>query len=169
MKYQYCPICTAELSPTLIDNRERLICSKGCGFIHWNNPIPVVGIIVETRDGIVLAHNKSWPDGIYSIITGFFESGETPEHAAIRETKEELGLDVQQAFFIGNFPFARLNQLMMVYHVVAMDGEIILNEELDSFKLFPREALLGWDETQAFDVGRWLMELRVLKTSAALY
>ena len=58
---------------------------------------------------------------------------------------------------------------MMVYHVVAFDGEVILNEELDSFRLFPREALLGWDETQAFDVERWLMELRVLKASPALY
>jgi NAD+ diphosphatase len=162
-------MCTAELTPTVIDDRERLICSKGCGFIHWNNPIPVVGIIVELKGQIVLAHNKTWPEGIYSIITGFFESGETPEHAAIRETKEELGLDVGEASFIGNFSFARLNQLMMVYHVVAFEGEIILNDELDSFKLFPKDELLGWDERQAFEVNRWLAELRVLKTSTALY
>lgn len=170
MTYKYCPTCAAELSTTLIENHERLVCSKACGFIHWDNPIPVVGIVVETCEGmIVLAHNKSWTKGIYSIITGFLESGEAPEHAAIRETKEELGLDVHQASFIGNFAFASLNQLMIIYHVIAGEGEITLNEELDSFRIVPKEALLGWDETRGFDVERWLTERRVLKTSVPIY
>src|SRR5687768_16371876 len=93
MKYTYCPVCADVLSEKEIEGKTRLIChSDGCGFIFWNNPTPVVAIVVEMEQGIVIAHNARWPQGNYSVITGFLESNESPESAAIRELKEELGL-----------------------------------------------------------------------------
>ncbi|MBI3234684.1 MAG: zinc ribbon domain-containing protein, partial [Bacteroidetes bacterium] len=75
----YCTKCGKTLTKKIIDQKERLCCiDTSCGFIYWNNPIPVVGIVVETEDGIVLAHNKLAPEGIFSIITGFLEADETP-------------------------------------------------------------------------------------------
>lgn len=158
----YCFKCGKQLQARIIDNKHRLCCTdEVCGFIYWNNPIPVVGIIVETLEGIVLAHNRLSPKGIFSVITGFLEADETPQRAAVREVKEELGLDASTVEFLGIFSFARANQIFIAYHIVAT-GTLRLNEELDEVKIVQRGDLLGYRETSTFDVEQWLSELRVL-------
>ena len=89
----YCPQCANPIGEVLEENEIRLGCSDiSCGFISFNNPTPVMAMIVELPDGVVMAHNVSWPKEFYSIITGFLEEKEDPEQCAIRETQEELGL-----------------------------------------------------------------------------
>ncbi len=150
------------MTPRLIDHRERLACNdSGCGFIYWNNPIPVVGMVVETEQGIVLAHNKLMPQGIFSIITGFLEANESPESAAQRETKEELGLDAVETHFLGILPFARANQIVIAYHIKA-SGKIQLNEELDAYKIVQKTELRGYSKSNKFEVQEWLDHLNVL-------
>lgn len=163
MKYKYCPVCATLLSEKDIDGSRRLICAgEGCGFIFWNNPTPVVAIVVEIEQGIVIAHNASWPRGNYSVITGFLESNESPEAAAIREFKEELGLVATSARFIGNYPFPLMNQIILAYHISA-EGVVRLNAELDDWKLVKKNELIGWEETGEFQVGEWLDKLKILK------
>jgi NADH pyrophosphatase NudC (nudix superfamily) len=163
MKYTYCPVCAGVLSENDIEGRMRLICnSNGCGFTFWNNPTPVVAIVVEMEQGIVIAHNARWPLDNYSVITGFLESNESPESAAIRELKEELGLTAKSVRFIGNFSFPLMNQIVLAYHIHA-EGTVQLNEELDDWKFVRKNELLGWDETGEFQVGQWLLKLRILK------
>ncbi len=150
------------MTPRLIDHRERLACNDlSCGFIYWNNPVPVVGMVVETEQGIVLAHNKLMPRGVFSIITGFLEANETPEYAAQRETKEELGLDATETHFLGVLPFARANQIVIAYHIKA-HGEIKLNEELDAFKVVQKSELRGYARNNKFEIQEWLDHLNVL-------
>ncbi len=82
----YCPVCKSHLTNKIIDGCNRRRCSSdSCGYIFWNNPIPVVGGIIETEDGIVLARNRGWKENIYSIITGFIEPQESPMDAISRE------------------------------------------------------------------------------------
>lgn len=160
---KYCPNCTKKIEVKKIDGKNRFQCSdKSCGYIYWNNPIPVVGIIVETGDGIVLAHNKRAPKGIFSIITGFLEADEHPEAAAVRETMEELGLSGLETRFMGIFPFPLANQIIIAYHIKA-EGKVVLNEELDEIKIVHRDDLNGYAESGKFEIQKWLNELRVLK------
>ncbi len=162
MRMKYCPTCAKPLEKKSIDNKIRAVCTdKSCGFIFWNNPIPVVAIVVETDQGIILAHNKVAPKGIFSIITGFLEADEEPSVAAQRETKEELGLDFVTTSFVGVYPFSKANQIVIAYHIFAA-GEIKLNEELDEFKIIQKEQLFGWTDTGQFAVGEWLKRLNVL-------
>ena len=159
---KYCPKCTTPLIEKSIRDKIRLACAdKTCGYIYWNNPIPVVAIIVETEEGIVLAHNVAAPKGIFSIITGFLEADETPEFAAQRETKEELGIDSISTSFLGAYPFAKANQILLAYHIYGK-GNIQLNEELDEFRIIQKEQLYGWTETGGYAVGEWLLRLNVL-------
>lgn len=159
---KYCIKCGKILTKKVIDQKERFCCTDiNCGFIYWNNPIPVVGIIVETDRGIVLAHNKLAPKGIFSIITGFLEADETPELASQRETKEELGLDTIETNFIGVFPFSKVNQIIIAYHIVAT-GQIELNEELDEYKIVQKDELLDYSKNHKFEVQEWLNKLNVL-------
>jgi NADH pyrophosphatase NudC (nudix superfamily) len=80
-----------------------------CGYVHWDNPVPVVAAIVEHEGAVILARNKEWPEKMYGLVTGFLEKDEAPEEGVKREVKEELGLDASAAYFVGLYPFARRN------------------------------------------------------------
>ena len=163
MKFKFCPHCASPLAEREVDGCIRVACSaEGCGYVFWNNPTPIVAVIVETEAGILLAHNVTWPKGKYSVITGFLEAGETPEDAAIRETKEETGLTVTSITFVGCYSFYRMNQLVLAYHV-GVTGNVTLNDELDDCIFVPKHQLIGWEETGNFQVGEWLQQLRVHK------
>lgn len=58
------------------------------------NPLPTVDIIIEIDNGIVLIKRKNPPEG-WALPGGFVDYGESLETAAIREAKEETGLDVR--------------------------------------------------------------------------
>ncbi len=152
----YCPQCATELQERLVDDSIKPACpDHGCGFVFWNNPTPVVAMIVERPDGVVLAHNAQWEHRFFSIITGFLEAGEDPRDCAIRETAEELGLTAQSAQLIGVYSFARQNQVIIAYHIEA-DGDITLNEELDEYKIVPVSELRGWDMGTGLAINDWL-------------
>jgi 8-oxo-dGTP diphosphatase len=57
------------------------------------NPAPTVDIIIELKEGIVLIERENPPYG-YALPGGFIDEGESAEMAAIREAREETGLDV---------------------------------------------------------------------------
>ena len=155
-KLRFCPHCAAALEETTMGGAERQRCPKpDCGFIHWNNPTPVVAALVETPQGVILAHNREWPRGVISIITGFLEPEEEPTEAVLREVEEELGLVSDHAELIGLYPFARMNQLIMAYHVKAR-GEVRLGDELDEFRVIPVEKLKGWNFGTGLAVSDWI-------------
>ena len=58
------------------------------------NPVPTVDIIIEVAGGIVLIERKNEPLG-WALPGGFADYGESFEQAAIREAKEETGLDIE--------------------------------------------------------------------------
>ena len=58
------------------------------------NPVPTVDIIIRNRDGIILIKRKNPPHG-WALPGGFVDYGETLEEAAVREAKEETGLDIR--------------------------------------------------------------------------
>ena len=86
-------MCKSDLSNTPIDGKDRLACpTPSCGYVHWDNPIPVVAAIVELDGNVVLTRSKGWPEKMFGLVAGFLEQGETPDDilpeafAAIAET-----------------------------------------------------------------------------------
>ncbi len=67
--------------------------SCGANVEEWVNPKLTVDIIIEIDSGIVLIERGHEPSG-WAIPGGFVDYGESLESAAIREAKEETGLDV---------------------------------------------------------------------------
>ena len=153
---RFCPRCASLLAERGIEGRTRLACpDAACGYVFWDNPLPVLAALVE-RDGlVVLARNQAWPEKMFGLITGFMERDETPEEGVAREVKEELGLATTSASLIGIYPFQRKNELILAYHVVA-EGEIALNEELAEFRLIPPEKLRPWDFGTGLAIRDWL-------------
>ena len=145
-QFQFCPRCAAPLIERSVQRELRNVCSADCGFIHYDNPTPVVAAVVEHNGMVVLAHNRAWPSALrsfYGLITGFLERAETPEQCALREVKEELDLDATVATLIGVYAFEQMNQVIIAYHVPA-SGVVCLNEELDDFRHIPLEECRAW-------------------------
>jgi ADP-ribose pyrophosphatase YjhB (NUDIX family) len=61
---------------------------------NLRNPIPTVDLIIELNEGIILIKRKNPPEG-WALPGGFVDYGESLEQAALREAKEETGLDVE--------------------------------------------------------------------------
>lgn len=77
--------------------RKKEIFCPHCGkaVFVYKNPIPTVDIIIELeKKGVVLIERKNPPYG-WAIPGGFVDYGESLEEAAIREAKEETGLDIE--------------------------------------------------------------------------
>jgi NAD+ diphosphatase len=155
MAFNFCPNCTSPLADAVVNGEARRACSANCGFVHYDNPTPVVAAIVEHEGAVVLAHNKAWPHRLYGLITGFLERGESPLECAIREVKEELDLTAQSPTLIGVYPFERMNQVIIAFHVQAT-GSIRLNDELDDFKHVPPEQCVAWPAGTGFALRDWL-------------
>lgn len=139
---RFCPHCASPLILRPYEGDERLACpDASCGFVHWENPVPVVMTVVEylqpgeDAGRILLARNRAWEPGMLGLIAGYLERGEWPEAAAAREVREETGLAAESVSLIGNYFFERKNQVLLAYHVRAR-GEIVLNEELVEYRLF---------------------------------
>ena len=155
---KFCPKCGKELIEDMHGGRMRKACpDKSCGFVHWNNPIPVLCAIVEQEDHLILVQSIGWPDHIYALVTGFMEAGETAEEGVLREVKEEVGLDGKIGSFIGMYPFYRRNQLLLVYHIEVPPGEVKLDEsELTDYKRIPVEKVQPWDAGTGIGLRDWL-------------
>lgn len=135
--FKFCPICRNDLVLESSGSGYLACASPDCDFIHYDNPTPVVAAIVEYGEGqVILAHNRMWPPAWFGLITGFVEKNEVPHETVIREVEEELGLKGTLEGFIGHYPFRRMNQLIMAYHVKAT-GDIVLNDELDDYRIVP--------------------------------
>ncbi|MFZ1641520.1 MAG: NUDIX domain-containing protein [Candidatus Contendobacter sp.] len=156
MPVNFCPQCGQPLHTADVHGHSRRRCiAAGCGYVHWDNPVPVVAAVVELDGMIILARNKSWPEKMYGLITGFLEKGETPDAAIRREVHEELRLNAVAVDFIGNYAFFEMNQLILAYHVLAR-GEIALGEELADCKRVPVERLKPWTIGTGPAVRDWL-------------
>ena len=153
---KFCPKCGRDLKPAEIAGQNRLGCTSAtCEYVFWDNPTPVVAALVEREGIVVLVRNKEWPPKIYGLVTGFLEKNETPESGALREVKEELGLNGRIDDFIGCYSFFEMNQLILAYHVQVW-GEIVLGLELAEFKMVPPEKLRPWSFGTGHAVKDWL-------------
>ncbi|MFO0660098.1 MAG: NUDIX domain-containing protein [Polyangiaceae bacterium] len=154
--FKFCPRCGLSLSTRDDGGLPRLACSdEACGFIHYENPTPVVAAIVELPDGVVLARGRGWPEKVFGLPTGFLEKGEDPASAVVREVKEELSLDATVTKLVGLYSFEAQNQLIIAYHLTA-NGAITLNDELEQYKIIPVEKLRGWPFATGLAVTGWL-------------
>lgn len=114
---RYCQLCGRDLVERFVagETRMRLQC-EGCGFIHYLNPRVVSSVIVEHAGRLLLQRRAIEPRaGYWTFPGGFLEVGETPEEGALREAKEEVGLDVELGPLLGVYARPDVGIVLIVY------------------------------------------------------
>lgn len=145
--YKFCPKCGAPLGRRKLKEfePERLVCTR-CLYVMYLNPKVAAGAVVEHQGGIVLLRREIDPRaGFWVHPGGFVDRGETLEQAAVRETREEVGLEVELLGLLGAFSFHDSEVVVVTYAARALSGEPKVGDESLEVRTFdPRE--LPWDE-----------------------
>jgi len=146
-RIKHCRACGAAVDYKVPadDNRERAICA-GCGEIHYENPLNVVGTVPVWGDQVLLCRRNIEPRyGLWTLPAGFLELGESTEAGALRETDEEAGakIELQGLFTVLNV--VRVGQVHLFYRARMLDPALAPGPETIEARLF-REHEVPWDE-----------------------
>lgn len=130
-----------------------------CGRLEYPRISPAaIIIIINDSDEALLAHNKNFASGIYSLIAGFNEAGESLEATVAREIKEEVNIDVKDIRYIRSQPWPFPNSLMLGFSARYAGGEIKPDGiEIEDARWFSRGAMP--DLPGSSSVSRYLINL----------
>ena len=119
--HQFCGQCG---HPTEDKSEERAKICPACGLVNYPRLSPAVIMAVVRGDRLLLASNKRFKSGFYSVLAGFVEPGETLEECVAREIKEEVGISVKNIRYFGSQPWPFPNSLMVGFLADYAGGEI---------------------------------------------
>lgn len=103
---------------------------------------PCAIVLVKRGNQVLLTRKAEWSPGRYSLVAGFLDFGESLEECAIREVREETGIEIKNVRYVGsqNWPFPA--QLMAGFVADYAGGEIVVDKhELDDARWFQVDAL----------------------------
>jgi NAD+ diphosphatase len=124
--HRFCGRCG---QPTVNAPAERAKLCPQCGLLSFPRVSPAVIMLVQRGDEFLLARNKSFAGGFFSVLAGFVEPGESLEETVAREVKEEVGLEVADIRYFGSQPWPFPHSLMIGFTARYASGEIRLQED----------------------------------------
>ncbi len=146
--YQFCPRCGGPLERRLLKSAEpeRPVCTR-CGFVFYLDPKIAVGTIINTTNGrLVLVKRAIEPGyGKWVFPGGYVDRGELLTLAAIREAREECGLDVRLEGLVNIYSYPGRAPVLVVYAATAIGGAMCADEECLETAEFDTSAI-PWDE-----------------------
>ncbi len=137
--FKFCPRCSS--NQFTFDEKKKFAC-KSCNFVYYINAVTAVAVIIKLPDGkILLTRRKYNPAaGKYDLPGGFVDPGERAEIAAIREIKEELGIEINHLQFLASFPntyeYGGINYFTCdIAFIASYDGSqhFEANDDVDDF------------------------------------
>jgi ADP-ribose pyrophosphatase YjhB (NUDIX family) len=141
-------MCAAGLESRLLKATEppRLVCPS-CGFVFYLDPKVAVGTIIrDERNHVVLVRRAIEPGyGRWVFPGGYVDRGEEVWKAAIREAREEAGLEIRLDELINVYSYPGKAPVIIVYSATMISGELACDDEGLEARFFgPHE--IPWDE-----------------------
>jgi NAD+ diphosphatase len=134
-----------------------------CGRMEFPRIAPAVIVLITNDSGeALLAHNKKFTNGMYSLIAGFNEAGESLEHTVTREVREEVNIEVRDIRYVSSQPWPFPHSLMLGFTaryasgVLRPDGIEIVDAQWFSRDNLP--PLPGHGSVSRYLINRWLRE-----------
>ena len=150
--YRFCPACAGPLESRLLKegDPERPVCTR-CGQVIYLDPKIAVGTIIRTDDErLVMVRRAIEPGyGLWVFPGGYVDRGEEVTSAAVREAREEAGVEIELEKLVNIYSYAHRSLIVLVYAGRMVGGELCTDEECLEARLF-RADELPWDKL-AFD------------------
>jgi ADP-ribose pyrophosphatase YjhB (NUDIX family) len=145
--YRFCPSCGGPIENRRLKTTEpeRPVCTM-CGFVIYVDPKVAVGTIIRTADDqLVLVRRAIEPGyGLWVFPGGYVDRGETVTGAAVREAREESGLDVHIEGLVNIYSYGGRAPIIIVYAASVIGGELCGDDECLEARLFNPNAI-PWD------------------------
>ncbi|MEP4197142.1 MAG: NAD(+) diphosphatase [Aliishimia sp.] len=100
--HPFCAKCGAKTDITQAGWQRT--CSS-CNTSHFPRTDPVVIMLITSGDSVLMGRSPGWPRGMFSLLAGFVEPGETLEAAVRREVFEEAGVRVGDVSYLASQPW----------------------------------------------------------------
>ena len=120
--HRFCGRCGAGTVPS--KNERALVCGS-CGLTFYPRISPAIIVAVQRDEEILLARAPRFPAGLYSVLAGFVEPGESLEECLVREVREEVGISVTDVEYFGSQPWPFPHSLMIGFTARYAGGEIV--------------------------------------------
>ena len=146
--FRFCPVCGGPLESQLLKASDppRLICQT-CGFVFYLDPKLAVGtVICDDQNRIVLVRRAIEPGyGKWVFPGGYVDRGEEVQRAAVREAREEAGLDIRLDHLIDIYSYTGRTPVIVVYAATMIGGSLACDDEGLEARFFePHE--IPWEE-----------------------
>lgn len=114
-----------------------------CGTPHYPRTDPAIIVAVTKGNKCLMARKEGWPEGMYSIVAGYVDHGESLEDTVVREVFEETGIHVNKVTYHSSQPWPFPYTLMLGYFAEAQNEDIHIDEnELEEARWFTREDIV---------------------------
>jgi NAD+ diphosphatase len=123
-RHRFCAQCG---TPTVIIRAGWARRCPSCAAQHFPRTDPVVIMLAEFEDRVLLGRQPQFPPGRYSALAGFLEVGESIEEAVARELHEEAGVFASNVRYVDSQPWPFPSSLMIACIAQAETDEIILD------------------------------------------
>ncbi|BCK87530.1 NADH pyrophosphatase [Sideroxyarcus emersonii] len=95
-----------------------------CGLVAYPRISPAVMVLIVRGSELLLARSPRFKPGVYSALAGFVEAGETLEQCAIREVREEVGLEISNLRYFRSQSWPFPDSLMVAFFADYAGGAI---------------------------------------------
>jgi len=119
--HRYCSRCG---TPTELRTDERSRSCPACRYTTYPPVTPAIMILITHGRKLLLARKAAFPQGRYSALAGFVEPGEMLEDTVVRETREEVGVEIRNIRYFGSQPWPFPHSLMIAFTAEYAGGEI---------------------------------------------
>ena len=131
---QYCPSCGRPVVRKFSHGRERPVCEH-CGRIHFEEPKVAAGVLIQHEGRVLLVRRIMEPKrGMWSLPAGFVDADEDPAEAAVREVREETGLEVVIEGLVDVFhgkEHPNGASIVIIYRGKVLSGEMLAGDDVD--------------------------------------
>lgn len=135
----YCARCGHGTEPEMVGWQRKC---DACGTRHFPRTDPVVIMLLTRGNSVLMGRSPGWPQGMYSLLAGFVEPGETMEAAARREVLEEVSIQVGKVDYLASQPWPYPASLMFGCHCHATSTDITIDPmEIEEARWFSREEM----------------------------
>lgn len=135
MRYLYCPECGKKLTARAAGDDGEVSYCDACE-TYWFDSFKSCAIVMiyNEKNEIVLCKQNYLSDVYMTFTSGYMQPGETAEETAIREVKEELGIDAENLTYTGTYWFGKNDMLMHGFIAYSPKCDFVLSSEVDEAK-----------------------------------